>query len=126
MLFVVLTLVNMRGVGESANFFVLPTYAFVFGIFALIFAGAYQAFFLAPELIPASSAVSQPLDWAMLVLVLRAFANGCSSMTGVEAIAGSVPMFRAPAAKNATQKTERYYFLPIKLPAADFPGSNTL
>ena len=104
-LFVVLTLVNMRGVGESANFFVLPTYAFVFGIFALIFAGAYQAFFLAPELIPASSAVSQPLDWAMLVLVLRAFANGCSSMTGVEAIAGSVPMFRAPAAKNATITT---------------------
>ena len=104
-LVVVLMLVNMRGVGESANFFVLPTYAFVFGIIALIITGCYQALFVAGEMIPAVSSQTQPLDWAMLVLVLRAFANGCSSMTGVEAIAGSVPMFRSPSARNATITT---------------------
>jgi amino acid transporter len=104
-LLVVLMLINMRGVSESADFFVLPTYAFLFGIICLVIVGVYDAFFFTQEMIPTVSAQKQPLDWAVLFLVLRAFANGCSSMTGVEAIAGSVPMFKAPSARNAVATT---------------------
>ena len=104
-LFLVLMLVNLRGVRESSNAFVFPTYAFLFGILALIIAGVYQAFTQAFPVIPAESMEKTPLDWAMLFAILRAFANGCSSMTGVEAIADSVPMFKTPSSRNATITT---------------------
>ncbi len=104
-LFGILMLVNLRGVRESSNAFVLPTYAFLFGMLALIAAGVYQAFTAAPQLVPAASTARQPLDLALLFLALRAFANGCSSMTGIEAIADSVPMFKDPAPVNAVRTT---------------------
>ncbi|MDF2568856.1 MAG: hypothetical protein K0R55_460 [Sporomusa sp.] len=104
-LFGVLMLVNLRGVRESSNAFVLPTYAFLFGIMALILTGVWQAFTDAPYILPPESLARQQLDWAMLFVILRAFANGCSSMTGVEAIADSVPMFKQPEARNATITT---------------------
>ncbi|HWQ60783.1 MAG TPA: APC family permease [Negativicutes bacterium] len=104
-LFGILMLVNLRGVRESSDTFVLPTYAFLFGMLALIAAGVYQAFTQAPQLVPAASTARQPLDLALLFLVLRAFANGCSSMTGIEAIADSVPMFKDPSARNAVRTT---------------------
>lgn len=104
-LFAILMVVNLRGVRESSNIFVFPTYAFLVGILALILAGIYQAFTHPIAVIPAESVVRQQLDWTILFLVLRAFANGCSSMTGIEAIADSVPMFREPEAKNAAATT---------------------
>ena len=100
-LFGILMLVNMRGTRESSNAFVFPTYAFLFGILALLITGIYQAFMQPAALLPEASRVQPPLDWAMLFIVLRAFANGCSSMTGVEAIADSVPLFKQPEAHNA-------------------------
>lgn len=100
-LFFVLMLTNLRGVRESSNAFVFPTYAFLFGMLALIITGVYQAVTQAHQVMPPSSLARQPLDMALLFLILRAFANGCSSMTGVEAIADSVPMFKSPEAKNA-------------------------
>ena len=104
-LFFVLTVVNLRGVRESSNAFVFPTYAFLLGILVLIITGVYQAFTHPIAVIPAESVVKQQLDWTILFLVLRAFANGCSSMTGIEAIADSVPMFKQPEAKNAVSTT---------------------
>jgi amino acid transporter len=104
-LFFVLMLVNLRGVRESSTAFVYPTYAFLFGIVALIFTGVYQALTNSPQVLPPESLVRQQIDWTMLFLLLRAFANGCSSMTGIEAIADSVPMFEKPEAKNATITT---------------------
>jgi len=104
-LFFVLTVVNLRGVRESSNAFVFPTYAFLLGILVLILTGIYQAFTHPIAVIPAESVVKQQLDWTILFLVLRAFANGCSSMTGIEAIADSVPMFKQPEAKNAVSTT---------------------
>lgn len=104
-LFVILMVVNLRGVRESSNAFVIPTYAFLFGIICLIAAGVYQAFTQSPYLIHPAAFAKQPLDWAVIFLILRAFANGCSSMTGVEAIADSVPMFNAPESRNATITT---------------------
>jgi len=104
-LFFILMLVNLRGMKESSNLFVYPTYAFLLGMIVLIASGVYQAFTHVDTVIPLASLDRQPLDMAMLYIVLRAFANGCSSMTGVEAIADSVPLFKKPEARNATITT---------------------
>ena len=104
-LFAVLTIINLRGVRESSNFFVLPTYLFVAGILALIAAGTYNALTGAAPVIPAASLARQPLDWATAFLLLRAFANGCSSLTGIEAISNGVTMFKPPQARNAVATT---------------------
>ena len=104
-LFGLLMLVNLRGVRESSDVFVIPTYAFLAGIVVLIVSGVWQSLTEAARLLPPQSLARQQLDWAMLFLVLRAFANGCSSMTGLEAIADSVPTFKPPEARNATVTT---------------------
>lgn len=104
-LFGLLMLVNLRGVRESSNAFVIPTYAFLFGVVVLIVVGIWKTLTDTAYLLPPESVARQQLDWAMLFLILRAFANGCSSMTGVEAIADSVPMFKPPEARNATITT---------------------
>lgn len=104
-LFGVLMLVNLRGVRESSNVFVWPTYLFVFGIMALIVVGVYHAVTGDAPPIPPESTVRQELNLTVIALLLRSFANGCSSMTGVEAISNGVPMFKEPAAKNAVRTT---------------------
>ncbi|WP_378954801.1 APC family permease [Pelosinus sp. sgz500959] len=104
-LFFILMLVNLRGIQESSSIFVYPTYAFLLGMIVLITTGIYQAFTHVDTIIPVASLDRQPLDMAMLYIVLRAFANGCSSMTGVEAIADSVPLFKKPEAHNAAITT---------------------
>jgi len=110
-LFGLLMLVNLRGIRESSNVFVIPTYAFVFGIFTLIAVGVYQVFTQTAPIIHPQSIATQPLDWAMLFLVLRAFSSGCASVTGVEAVSNGVPAFRAPEARNAALTT--YYMATI-------------
>lgn len=100
-LFFILMLVNLRGLRESSTAFVYPTYAFIFGIFVLIATGAYQAFTQQAPVIPAES-LQRQFDWTVGLLLLRAFANGCSSMTGIEAISNGVPMFEEPGSKNAS------------------------
>ncbi len=104
-LFLILTIVNLRGVRESSNVFVWPTYFFMLGILCMIGAGIYNAFTGTAPIIPAESLVRQQADWAVILLALRGFANGCSSMTGVEAISNGVPMFKEPGAKNAIKTT---------------------
>ncbi len=103
-LFVILMLVNLRGVRESSTAFVFPTYAFIFGIFALLGAGIYQVATQGAPAIPMES-MERQWNWAVFAMILRAFANGCSSMTGVEAISNGVPMFREPAVRNASATT---------------------
>ena len=104
-LFAVLTLINLRGIRESSNVFVAPTYLFIIGILVMVGTGIFQVLFQNGPLIPAESAAKQPLDWAIGFLILRAFASGCSSMTGVEAISNGVPMFKAPEVRNAALTT---------------------
>ena len=91
---------NLRGVREAGRAFALPTYSFVlmvallalFGLQNLVMAHGFQ-----PDPPPAVAAVA-PLG---LFLVLRAFSSGCSAMTGIEAIANGVAVFREPAARRA-------------------------
>ncbi|MEQ8197557.1 MAG: amino acid permease, partial [Clostridiaceae bacterium] len=94
-LFFILMLINLRGVRESSTIFVIPTYAFVVGILALIFTGVYHAFTQEAPALPPESLEKQ-FHWGMTLILLRAFANGCSSMTGIEAISNGVPMFKKP------------------------------
>jgi amino acid transporter len=103
-LFAILMLINLRGVRESSTAFVFPTYFFIFGIAALIVSGIYQAITQQVPVIPPES-LSRQWDWTILFLILRAFANGCSSMTGIEAISNGVPMFKNPEVRNATVTT---------------------
>lgn len=104
-LFAILTIVNLRGVRESSNIFVFPTYLFVVGMFVLICTGVYQALIGQEPLIARESTIRQEMNFTVVMLILRAFANGCSSMTGVEAISNGVPMFKAPEHVNAIRTT---------------------
>lgn len=103
-LFGILMLINLRGVRESSTAFVFPTYAFIFGIFILLATGAYQALTQGGPVVPPAS-LERQWSWAALAVILRGFANGCSSMTGVEAISNGVPMFREPEVRNAALTT---------------------
>ncbi|HYF94569.1 MAG TPA: APC family permease [Symbiobacteriaceae bacterium] len=92
---------NLRGIKESGAIFALPTYVFVV-IMALMVAWGLVRVALglesahpAPHAVPAAA---QPLT---LFLLLRAFASGCTALTGVEAISNGVPAFEKPESRNA-------------------------
>lgn len=91
---------NLRGVKEAGRVFAVPTYAFVVMIVLLTVAGLNDLIFhhgWRPDP-PALKAALQPIG---LFLILRAFSSGCSAMTGIEAIANGVKVFRDPAPVNA-------------------------
>jgi amino acid transporter len=97
----IITGLNLWGVVESAKVFIVPTMAFIVAIAAVIIGGlfrAHPAVALSHHLGAASESVG-------ILLVLKAFASGCSALTGVEAIANAVPEFRKPRARRA-QHTE--------------------
>jgi amino acid transporter len=96
-----ITGLNLWGVSESAKVFTVPTVAFIAAMAAIIIAGLFRSHpAVAPDthLGPATEAVG-------VLLVLKAFASGCSALTGVEAIANAVPQFRKPRERRA-QHTE--------------------
>ena len=98
---VVLMLGNLRGIRDSGRIFALPTYLFVVSLLALIAIGAWRA--AAGTIIPIQTV--QPIQPAgevlTLFLLLTAFSNGCTAMTGVEAVSNGVPAFKPPESKNA-------------------------
>jgi amino acid transporter len=96
-----ITAANLWGVAESARLFIAPTLIFIAGIFAVIIGGLLRSH---PLPFPQGSVSSVPATVGILLL-LRAFASGCSALTGVEAIANAVPEFRKPRARRA-QHTE--------------------
>jgi len=96
-----ITAANLWGVVESARLFILPTILFIAGVFAVIIAGLLRTH---PLPFPQGSVSSVPVTVGVLLL-LRAFASGCSALTGVEAIANAVPEFKVPRYRRA-QHTE--------------------
>jgi len=91
---------NLRGTKEAGRAFALPTYAFVVMVVLLALFGLQNLALVhgfSPDAPPLSRAV-EPLG---LFLILRAFSSGCSAMTGIEAIANGVKVFREPAAHRA-------------------------
>ena len=99
---VLLTGINMFGISESAKVLILPAGVFLVSILAVIVVGlvhpGLQATVGSHESIKATEGLG-------IVLVLKAFASGCSAVTGIEAIANGVPAFKEPRARTA-QRTE--------------------
>ncbi|MBZ4019005.1 APC family permease [Streptomyces purpurogeneiscleroticus] len=97
-----ITALNLRGIVDSARAFLLPTAVFIVSILALIGVGLFRS---APVSTAAAAGHASVLaDNATAVgalLLLKAFASGCSALTGVEAIANAVPSFRAPRPRRA-------------------------
>jgi amino acid transporter len=98
-----LTAVNMFGISESANLLMLPTAVFIVSILAVIVVGPFHSHPVAR--IGSSLGPIHPTTALGIVLILKAFASGCSAVTGVEAIANGVPAFREPRVRTA-QRTE--------------------
>jgi amino acid transporter len=101
----VVALANLRGLKESGRIFAIPTYAFVILCGGLVIVGTIR--WLAGDLSPVAPSQlaeqGQFTSLALVFLVLRAFAGGCSAMTGTEAISNGVPAFKAPESRNAAR-----------------------
>ncbi len=91
---------NLRGVREAGRLFALPTYSFVVMVGLLALAGV-QNLIVSHGLTPDPPPPVQALEPLGLFLILRAFSSGCSAMTGIEAIANGVQLFRSPSAQRA-------------------------
>jgi amino acid transporter len=101
-LVVFITILNLRGITESASILAYPVYLFVLGIFVLIGIGVYRI--LTGEIPPQlHTPIGTPVSGITLFLLLRAFASGCSALTGVEAISNAIPNFKDPAPNNAAK-----------------------
>ncbi len=99
---VILTVINMFGISESAKFLIAPAAVFLLSIFATIVIGMLRSHPVAQVGSAETFHASEALG---IVLILKAFAAGCSAVTGVEAISNGVPAFRQPAVRTA-QRTE--------------------
>ena len=93
----------MFGITESAKVLVLPFAVFIVSVFATIVVGPFHPHPVAPRSAPRCR--SHATEAIGIVLLLKAFAAGCSAVTGVEAIANGVPAFRQPRVRTA-QRTE--------------------
>lgn len=94
-----ITVANLRGVREMGRIFALPTYVFIASLVALIVTGIWRAWY---GTLPEPQAYA--LDAAAPItafLLLRAFAAGCTALTGVEVISNGVQSFKKPEVRNA-------------------------
>lgn len=96
----ILTLLNLRGLTESATIFALPTYLFIASIIFLLGTGIVKLYLYGQPPVPDIPAVTLPAG-ITLFLILRAFSAGCTALTGVEAISNGVPAFKRPESRNA-------------------------
>ena len=113
---IALIAVNLRGVAESSKAFAAPTYFFIFTVAVMIVVGvAREVFGALPQAESAGYTVEhQDLATAGLILLfLRAFASGCSALTGVEAIANGVQAFRRPKITNAQRTLVTMGFIAV-------------
>lgn len=100
---ITLTLVNLRGIRQSGLTFIIPVILFIllmtvvlaWGLFKVWLSGGHpHALVSSPPIAPATA----PLG---LWIILTAFANGCSALTGIEAVSNGVPLFQKPTVRNA-------------------------
>lgn len=102
---VLLTLINLRGVKESGFSFALPTYLFIATVVIMLVTAAVR---FATGNAPVAMSAIYPVETqeltgiALIFLLLRAFASGCTALTGVEAVSNGVPFFRVPKSRNAS------------------------
>lgn len=117
---VFITWMNLRGVRESGTIFAFPTYAFVGGVWVVIAIGLVRYFGLfgvtplqPPDIpVPAEETL---IGFALIWLVLRAFAGGTTALTGIEAISNGVQAFQPPESKNAAKTMVVMGFMAMSL-----------
>ncbi len=94
----IITIVNLRGVKESGLAFVVPTYMFIFTLLTVIVIGVVKAILAGGRPEPMEAPVHLEGTTAVTVWALmRAFASGCTAMTGVEAVSNGVSAFKEPS-----------------------------
>jgi amino acid transporter len=96
---VIIMLFNLRGIRESASIFAIPTYLFIFSFVVMIGMGIWKV--ITGSAVPVVAITNEAYTAVPLFLILRAFASGCSALTGVEAISNGIPVFQEPSQKNA-------------------------
>jgi amino acid transporter len=108
LILILVTWINLRGIRESGTIFAIPAYAFIVGVLAVIIIGLARYFGIfglaaldvTPHLVkPQVDANNLLFIW----LILRAFAGGCTALTGIEAISNGVKAFKSPESKNAAK-----------------------
>jgi amino acid transporter len=101
----IITVLNLRGLGEAARAFLLPTMVFIVGLLAIIAIGLVHPLGLNASQPGTPQVATTGLKAVTVLLILKAFSAGCSALTGVEAIANGVPLFREPRVTRA-KRTE--------------------
>src|SRR6266567_2794299 len=102
----VIAVMNLRGVRESGTAFAIPTYVFI-GVVALLIIWGLAKVAVGHPPVAVSAHLAVPASerqlsgFLLMFVLLKAFASGCTALTGVEAISNGVPAFRAPKSKNA-------------------------
>ena len=104
---------NLRGVRESGSIFAFPTYGFVVSIILMIGAGIYRAMttHTPPQVLDPTPWAGKESNHALLFIVLRSFAAGCTALTGIEAVSNGVQAFKAPESVNASKVLRWMAFL---------------
>ncbi|BBH20734.1 amino acid permease [Paenibacillus baekrokdamisoli] len=99
MMILFLTIMNLRGITESASVLAIPVYLFVAAIFLLILSGVIK--YATGGIHADVPEIGTVVNNISLFLLLKAFSSGCSALTGVEAVSNAIPNFRKPADRNA-------------------------
>jgi len=94
-------LINLRGIRESGTIFAAPTYVFLATTLALIGIGVARTWLGDTPQVTGVTPISTPVESLGVLLLMRAFADGCSAITGVEAVSNGVPAFKPPEWRNA-------------------------
>ena len=105
---VILTVINLRGVKDAGLIFVIPSYLFIFSMLVVFIAGGIRVLNGSmpkydsdtPGLMPLGNEQGL-ITFAAILMILKAFANGSASLTGLEAVSDSVPLFKTPEHVNA-------------------------
>jgi len=99
----IITIINLRGLRETGTVMAVPVYLFLTTYLSMLLYGVVRLIIEGPTHITPAIASPQVLQPVTLVLILHAFATGCTALTGVEAISNGVPAFKSPQSKNAGQ-----------------------
>jgi amino acid transporter len=113
LILILLTLVNLRGSREAGALFMTPTLIFIFGLLGMIGIGVVKAILHGghPTPVEMPPPASAAIEGVGLWILLKAFASGCTAMTGVEAVSNGVRAFREPREKNAERTLTVIIFL---------------
>lgn len=96
-----MTIINLRGLKESAALFALPVYLYLFSVLALVGIGVFKIVVFGVDPAIVTPPITTPTHALTLFVVLRALAGGTTALTGIEAISNGVAAYKAPAQKRA-------------------------